>query len=191
MSGLYLLTLIAIWLFLGWVIYRLCRLWQPSGLFEKSLNIGVGVLLFSVWFGGPFWQVTGKKMYWDAKVREMCAQDGGRKIYETVNLPEDQFDKWGMVKFYHPSKNEQALGHNYKVYWKEIYLRKNNPTIIRTQFSIFRHADDKMIGELIYYIRRGGDLPGFWHESSFSCPNNSGTNDFLKSIFVKSEGDKE
>ncbi len=191
MSGIYLLALIAIWLFFGWVIYRLCRLWQPAGLFEKSLYIGVGVMLFSVWFGGPFWQVTGKKMYWDARVREMCAQDGGEKIYETEKLPEDQFDKWGLVKFYHPSMKELALGSNYKFSWKEIYLREKNPKIIRSHYSIIRNTDEKLLGELIYYVRIGGDLPGFWHGSSYSCPNDAGTNKFLKSIFVKSEGDKK
>lgn len=191
MSGLYLLALIALWLFLGWVIYRFWKLWQPTGAFGKVLRISVGILVFSVWFGGAFWQVSGKKMYWDARVREMCAQDGGVKVYETVELLEERFDKWGMVKFYHPNMKEQALGPKYEFYLKEKYLREEKPTIIRSQCSIFRKADGKMLGELVYYIRRGGDLPGFWHESSFSCPDNVGINNFIKAVFVKSVGEKE
>ena len=56
-------------------------------LTRKALHIVIGVLFFSLWFGGACKKVTGKKMYRDAKVLELCAKDGGAKVYETVELP--------------------------------------------------------------------------------------------------------
>lgn len=31
----------------------------------------------------------------DAQVKELCAKDGGIKVYETVKLPADRFNQWG------------------------------------------------------------------------------------------------
>lgn len=191
MSGFYLLALIAIWLFVGRGIYRFWKKWQPSVFSRKTLRIGIGILLFSIWFGGGFWQTAGKKMYWDSKVREMCAKDGGIKVYETVELPTDQFDKWGMVLFYHPIMNEQALGPKYKLKEKTIYLREKKPAVIRCHYSIFRQADGKILGETVRYSRRGGDLPGFGHGSSFACPDHAGINKLIKAVLVESIGGQE
>lgn len=33
----------------------------------------------------------------DAEVKRLCAIDGGIKVYESVRLPADKFDKWGSV----------------------------------------------------------------------------------------------
>ena len=168
MSGFYLLALIAIWLFTGWIIYRFWRRWKPAALGRKILHIVIGVLLFSAWFGGAFWEVVGKKEYYDAQVRKLCAQDGGVRVYETVELPADQFDKYGNVHI--PSKDRAAPQDSY-YYEREIqYLRNDDPKITRTHHVIIRRSDGKVLGESIHYSRGGGDLPGPWHPSSYICP---------------------
>jgi len=172
MSGLYLLALIAIWIFVGWVIYRFLRRWQPTDLALKIIHIVIGIMLFSVWFGGAFWEVAGKKMYWDAKVRELCTIDGGVKVYETVALPAEIFNRWGQPNFYGPDKDEDLLS-RFLLKQETKYLRNEtkSPEILRHHFRVFRRSDGKLLGEQITYARRGGDLPGPWHVSSFSCPN--------------------
>jgi len=192
MSAFYLLALLAIWLLIGWGLYRLWRRWQPGHLPRKIVWGVVGVLLFSVWFGGAFWEVAGKKMYWDAKVREMCAKDGGIKVYETVELPPEMFNQWGQINFYRPIDDENALGPKYMVKDEDRFLRPENekPAIIRHHFLVLRRSDGKLLGERVAYVRRGGDIPGPWHPSSFSCPDYR-EGGLLEKLFLKSSSNEE
>ena len=163
MSGFYLLGLTIIWLITGWVIYRIWRRWKPADQARKIMHIIIGILLFSVWFGGAFWEVAGKKMYWDAKVRELCAKDGGVKVYETVELPAEKFNKWGQINFERPTLGENSLGPEYLVKDETRFLRPENkqPAILRHHYQVFRRSDGKLMGERIAYARRGGTCQGF------------------------------
>ena len=185
MSGFYLLALIAIWLFAGRVIYRIWSRWKPTELARKILHVAIGVLLFSLWFGGAFWEAGGKKFYWDAKVRELCAKDGGVKVHETVVLPPEMFNRWGQPNFYRPTQGENALGLEYIFKWDLKYLQKGNPSLQRSHTQVFRRFDNKLLGEAIDYSRGGGDLPGPWQPSSFTCPDGVGHIILLTNIFVK------
>jgi len=121
----------------------------------------------------------------DQQVKELCAKDGGVKVYETVKLPPDRFDQWGMIKPYDPSQKENALGSEY-VFKREIHFyRHGNPEMSREQYQVIRRSDGKLLGETIMYGRGGGDAPGPWHDSSFSCPKplEAGPNMLLKSVF--------
>lgn len=189
MSGFFLLMLIALWLVAGWVIYRIWRRWKPSDMGRKTLYIAIGVLLFSLWLGGAFWEVAGKKMYWDARVRELCAQDGGIRVYETVELPAEKFNKWGQINFERPKLGENSLGPEYLVKEETRLLRpeNKNPAILRHHYRILRRSDGKLLGERIAYARRGGDLRGFWNPSSFSCPDKR-ERGLLDVLFIKSIG---
>jgi hypothetical protein len=120
----------------------------------------------------------------DEQVRELCAKDGGIKVYETVRLPAEKFDKWGMVTFYDPSKGDKALGEDY-IFRQDIhYYRKGNPEMSRRRYQVLRMSDWKVLGEAIVYGRGGGDLPGPWHESSFHCPDaiDGPVNTLVKSV---------
>lgn len=110
----------------------------------------------------------------DAEVRRLCAVDGGIKIYEAVKLPPDKFDDYGQINFFRPTQGESALGPEYLFNRETTYYRKGNPELWRTHYVIARRSDNKVLGELIEYSRRGGDLPGPWHESSFGCPDPKG-----------------
>lgn len=121
----------------------------------------------------------------DKQVKELCAKDGGVKVYETVKLPPERFDQWGMVTPYDPTQKENALGPEY-VFKREInYLRKGNPDMFRMHTQLIRRSDGKLLGESVFYKRGGGDLPGPWHGSSFMCPELSVANDVIRQIFVK------
>lgn len=133
--------------------------------------------------------LTGCEKYrLDAEVRELCAKDGGIKVYETVRLPPDKFDRYGNLKI--NSKDDINESDSY-YYIREIsYLKKGDPELWRTHVVIVRRNDKKILGESIRYTRRGGDIPGPWHPSSFVCPDIEKTSPSLeKSIFIQ-EGEK-
>lgn len=104
----------------------------------------------------------------DAQVKELCAKDGGIKVYETVKLPPEKFDKYGAVRI--PSRRDAKPEDEYYYERDTTYLRTGNPSMWRGHHRIIRRSDGKLLGESIRYSRRGGDLPGPWHESSFGCP---------------------
>lgn len=125
----------------------------------------------------------GRKMYWDWQVREMCAKDGGIKVYETVKLPADMFNQWHQPYFYRPSQGENALGQEYVFINQSNYLRQGDPDLWRTHITVVRRSDMKILGESTSYSRRGGDVPGPWHPSSFGCPSDRGDIPLLTRVF--------
>jgi hypothetical protein len=119
----------------------------------------------------------------DTEVRRLCANDGGVKVYEQVTLSPDKFDKYGSINFYHRMSKE-PLGPEY-VFEADInYFRKGNPEMWRNHYRVIRRSDGKVLGESVSYSRRGGDLPGPWHDSSFQCPEHAGDASLLKQLFV-------
>jgi hypothetical protein len=183
MSGFYLLVLIGLWLSLGWTIFRLWRRYKQTDLRLKIMHVVIGILIFSIWFGYAFWEVAGKKIYWDAKVREMCAIDGGVKVYETVVLTSDLLDNFGRINI--PDKRKLKPSDKYYSEWTITHIRKKNPVVTRYEVQIVRRSDGKILGELISYGRGGGDLYGPWHPSSFTCPEPVKGSNFETSIFLK------
>ena len=130
----------------------------------------------------------------DKLVDELCAKDGGIKVYETVKLPKYQFDKWGNAivrgkSFMEPS-DEYFYEHD-----SHYYERDKNPEwvkshrdqrieIIRGHSKYYRKHDNKLLGESMRYSRRGGEAIGPWHLSSYACPVDS-KNELNKQIFLK------
>jgi hypothetical protein len=119
----------------------------------------------------------------DRQVQELCAKDGGIKIYEKVKLPPERFDQWGNVHI--PSKQDAKPWDEYYNDTDTTYFRTGNPEMRRSHDRIIRRRDGKVLGEFIYYARRGGDMPGPWHESSFGCPDLQTLPNFENSIFTK------
>jgi hypothetical protein len=125
----------------------------------------------------------------DAQVRELCAKDGGVKVYETVKLPAEKFDKWGNIGV--PNKKYAKSSDEYYFETEIQYYREGNPSLERARTMIVRRSDGKVLGESIRYGRGGGDMPGPWHESSFDCPQIANAEGKLEtSIFLKEENQK-
>ncbi len=121
----------------------------------------------------------------DDEVRRLCAIDGGIKVYETVKLPAEKFNQWGQVNFYKPNLGEGALGNEYLFKSETTYYRKGNPELWKSHYQVIRQADGKIVGESIGYSRRGGDISGPWHDSSYGCPENRGDIPLLMKVFHK------
>jgi hypothetical protein len=121
----------------------------------------------------------------DQQVKELCAKDGGVKVYETVKLPPERFDQWGNVHI--PSKEKAKVGDDYYYELSTTYIRKGNPEMWRSHFRVIRKSNGKILGESVSYSRRGGDIPGPWHASSFECPDISTQPSMSKQVFVKGD----
>jgi len=122
----------------------------------------------------------------DAEVKRLCAIDGGVKVYETVKLPAERFNKLGQVHL--PSIEYAKEDTDYYYVLTTTNIRGNSnaeqttdPVIWRSEYQIVRKADKKVMAELVSYTRRGGDLPGPWHTSHYTCPEG----DPLRGVFIK------
>lgn len=130
----------------------------------------------------------------DQQVKELCAKDGGIKVYETVKLPPDKFNQWGQPNFYRPTQQENALGPDYIYKWERQYIvRRGEPALnpdelaaARDWIQIIRKSDKKILGEVVRYYRAGGDLPGPWMPSSYECPPAKEANEvvLMSQVFV-------
>jgi len=111
--------------------------------------------------------VPGRQSYWDSRVRELCATDGGAKIYETVTLsPQDYARLSDLVG---SAKDDQ--GKPYVVSVSRTTIRESHPAVGRIVTKIVRRSDGKILGESIRYWRRGGDFPtGISEPSMYVCP---------------------
>lgn len=167
MSGLLMLfywvavPIIAIWLAI-W-LWRLAKTQLLKGAVLAASTAGLASL---------FWMLAGgEKWRLDRELEELCAKDGGIRVYETVKLPVEKFDKQGLVRI--PRKEDAPPDSEYFYEWNVFYYRKGAPEIWRDHIKIIRRSDRKTLGEDISYARRGGDLPGPWHVSSFRCPKSN------------------
>lgn len=129
--------------------------------------------------------LTGCEKYQlDAEVRRLCAKDGGIKVYETIKVPPGGFDQYGRLIFWDPTLGENALGVEYVLKEERKYFRQGDPEMERTHYEIWRKIDNKKLSEATIYSRRGGDIPGPWHLSSFSCPQPKDFG-FIEQTFIR------
>lgn len=78
-------------------------------------------------FAGLLWFAVGEKWLLDREVRELCAKDGGVKVYETVRLPSERFDKWGNVGI--PNKRYAKSSDEYYFESEDHHFRQGNPSL--------------------------------------------------------------
>lgn len=175
---------------LVWVVVPLLSvlatvlLWRRSiSALNKVLALALGVAILAA----PALISNGVKAYYDRQVREMCARDGGVRVYETVKLPRERFDQLGQIRI--PSKQDAKPGDEYYDEWRVQHYKEGNPSIRRDHFLVYQRSDVKLLGEAISYARLGGDLPGPWHGSSFRCPKQSGDSILYQRIFIQSKGE--
>ena len=134
-------------------------------------------------FLGLWWWAVGQERSLDRQVRALCAKDGGVKVYETITLPAELVDKYGVIRI--PTKAMvKPLDEYY--YESEIhYFSLKDPQMWRLHFRVYRRSDGKLLGEARSYARRGGGFYGPWHESSFGCPSQSDISDLENKIFIE------
>lgn len=143
------------------------------------------LLLIFVSAGLALVSLTGCEKYrLDAEVRELCAKDGGIKVYEVVALPENEFNEFGQVSFYQAAQGSVLLT-EYNLIKEERTYRSGNPRMWRTYFAVKRKNDGRILGESVGYTRFGDGFEGPFHPSSFMCPEEFGETLLLQRVFIK------
>jgi len=160
-------------------------LWRKT---YSSLARGLVIVGAMVTLAGLLWLAGGEKWLADQKVRELCAKDGGVRVYETVTLPAESFDEHGRPNFQIPSKAKASPSDAYYYEEETTRLEVGRLSLQRFEFRYVRQNDGKVLGTSVFYSRGGGGLPGPWHESSFICPDPVKQRSNLKAIiFVKGD----
>lgn len=111
-----------------------------------------------------------RKAYYDWRVREMCARDGGVIVFQRVNLSKDQYEqlRGNSVGIPLPDAEERSRTPFFST-TKIEDLRPSNPKVYRRETTIIRRADGKVLSRQIQYGRIGGDFPTFAQPTSFGC----------------------
>ena len=122
----------------------------------------------------------------DNELRQRCAVDGGIKIYETVKLPNEEFNQYGQVSFYQAHPGSQLLS-SYALVREEHTYQSGNPRMWRSYFAVKRIRDGKILGESVGYTRFGDGYEGPFHPSSFSCPEEFGEVPLLRAVFFPAQ----
>lgn len=122
--------------------------------------------------------VTGcaEKYELDRKMEELCKKDGGVKIYETVKLPPEMFDKDGypFPGWRNRLNKEDRLSEDYLYIHERKVLKdgdifKGEGRLTRIDLKIIRKVDNKILAEHITYLRAGGDGFVIGHPTGNSC----------------------
>ena len=187
MSALYLLVLFASWIFVTWLIYRIWNLalFRPLDGSRGPVHTAIGVLIFAGWFGWSFWEVGGKKLYWDYQVRQMCEVDGGVEIYEKVALEPELYEAYAKRGWLLPSTDDAGPLSEYYYRRNTRTYREGDPTVSRWVTEIIRRRDGKVLARYVHYARGGGGMgPGF--PSHFGCPDPK-TVQFTTAVFNKNK----
>lgn len=147
--------------------------------------VGTALLaLFGMWWGVP----TYNKWRADNLVNELCAKDGGVKVYQTVEMAKERFNQMGQFEV----RNERFMRSNDEYYttWKikDIIGEHSSSDTSRLSvhqhhFQMYRAVDKRLLGEAISYSRRGGDPVGPWMPSAYTCPADI-DNKLSKQVFV-------
>ncbi|WP_027469507.1 hypothetical protein [Deefgea rivuli] len=131
----------------------------------------------------------GRKAYWDNRVQKMCNKDGGTTVFEHVTISRDDALNGGLMRgdlFAIPAgKNEKTI---FYVNFESKNIRDSDPLIFRSETSIVRVKDSKIIAMMIGYARVGGDFPSFSHPTHQSCRERSkALINFDKAVQIKEE----
>jgi hypothetical protein len=116
-----------------------------------------------------------QKVELDREVDRLCAIDGGVHIYEVVRLPKEHFGSNGEVFPQYRGRllTEGRFGPAFGVRFDTKVLVAGDPSLIRRSTSILRKSDNKVLGEIVTYGRRGGDGLGPGEPSSHVCPRSA------------------
>jgi|CXWL01.1.fsa_nt_gi hypothetical protein len=131
----------------------------------------------------------GQKAYWDSKVREMCAKDGGARVLNAIDVDQEEYsrllNKFGKLEI----PFESSAARNAIVFQRRTstYIRKDNPAVRRDRTVIVRGTDGQTLAEIVIYSRVGGDVYAL-HPSYFTCPESLG--DVYSSI-IRLRGEKK
>lgn len=102
------------------------------------------------------------KSYWDYKMDRMCDVDAGDTVYQKVFLDKAEYTKNSLSSgvIIAPSESSRhRFGYDFLTRHEKRVIKKGSPKISRTEITIFRASDQKVLAKTIAYHRTGGDFP--------------------------------
>jgi hypothetical protein len=136
--------------------------------------------------------VPGRQAYWDAKVKEMCAKDGGVHILKKLHISKAESEHLpkvdGMLTIpikEHADPKSPAFAVN-----RMTYVHQGNPSVRRFEWKIIRRSDQALLAQWVVYTRSGGDLLVVDMPSSYTCPDLRNFTSELQPLFVVEEDSK-
>ena len=138
--------------------------------------------------------VQVRKEFWDRRVQDLCAKEGGITIYETVTLRDRRYlDRDLNVRI--PPILERATGYgpmDFEAKPDDIFfrtstltiLREDRPRVAKSDVLVFRTSDKKVLGRATTFGRVGADLLAIDFESRLTCPDGASESDLFKRLFV-------
>lgn len=183
MEGFYLIFVLSVWYGLTRLFKKIAYKLVARNAKKNNVNIVLrtGIFLFWIlWFGLSFWYAGGRNLYYDAYVSLMCWNDGGATVYETVLVSKEKYKDVieGIV-----TSEKITPTDKYHLKTEYYYYRTGQPVIERFHDKIVRISDGKILAEYVFYLRLGGNFPGPWHGSSYSCPQD--VPNIISLVFLK------
>jgi hypothetical protein len=117
-----------------------------------------------------------KQQYWDRQVRLLCEQDGGKKIYEVANISRKEYELFRtpqghyLIPVWLPQHKPYEGSAIFVNRSDRTVIHEWDPAVWKSQYSVLRLSDQKILATSVHYFRRGSDWFPFSHPSSFGCP---------------------
>lgn len=113
------------------------------------------------------------KVYWDRRVDELCAEDGGVSVFRRVVISAEDASLLGTVGGrFTLSPKKFSKGMSLFTVDSRRVLKQSYPQIVRSQRLVFHTGDKEPIGRIVSYTRIGGDaLAMIAFPSSYRCPD--------------------
>lgn len=134
----------------------------------------------------------GRKAYWDYRVREMCAKDGGVVILEHIKISREQdsfLPHAGGVASVSPESLSDPRAPAF-ARTRETVLRESQPSVFRYEYEVVRRVNGRLAARGVVYLRSGGDIPSPAFPSSFYCPSLEKVNADMSNVFMIEESRK-
>jgi hypothetical protein len=149
----------------------------------RALILAVPV---SLGLGGCFGYVPGEIGYWDARVDELCQKDGGVTIFEAIELPTAEYERYlRRGELWLPSVFGPNGMRPDPIYARRTLtsLRIGNPHVTKSTVSIVRGSDQKVLATRVTYTR-DVNLPSFGpsRHDQHQCPGIADATFFAQAI---------
>jgi hypothetical protein len=164
------------------------RVIQRGGSVLKMILIIPAAMLVA----GIGWLVYADQRlkYWDDKVREMCAKEGGVQVLQHVPLTPAEFEAMprsgGHVSGAAPLELTRPEVPTYAESRMEV-IREASPRIWKTVVLVVRKSDGATVARWVRVSRSGGDPIAIDHPSHFICPPVEQMSAELAKVYVKKE----
>jgi hypothetical protein len=115
-----------------------------------------------------------RKAYYDLQVENMCEKDGGVTTTQRIQITRELANRLPRSAGYLGTTTKALAGPDEPAVsaFRITEIREGQPRIVRTEETITRRSDGRLIAQVVRYARVGGDFPLTGSAPShFECPD--------------------